>query len=82
MFSLLTEYSFWTVALGTCLLAFASSMVGTISVLTKQSMIGDSLGHAAYPGVVFSFILFQSRIPLNVIFQDHSKTEKGGRYEG
>ncbi|MCP1639531.1 manganese/zinc/iron transport system permease protein [Streptococcus gallinaceus] len=64
MFSLLTEYSFWTVALGTCLLAFASSMVGTISVLTKQSMIGDSLGHAAYPGVVFSFILFQSRNPL------------------
>ncbi|MBY5034201.1 metal ABC transporter permease [Streptococcus gallolyticus] len=63
MFSLLTEYSFWTVALGTCLLALASSMVGTISVLTKQSMIGDSLGHAAYPGVIFSFILFQSRSP-------------------
>ncbi len=63
MFDILKEYSFWTVALGTCFLAFAASMIGTISVLTKQSLIGDSLGHAAYPGVVFSFMVFQNRNP-------------------
>lgn len=63
MFELLNEYTFWTVALGTVCLATATSVTGTISVLTKQSMIGDSLGHAAYPGVIFSFILFQSRSP-------------------
>lgn len=63
MFDILTEYSFWTVALGTCFLALAASMIGTISVLTKQSLIGDSLGHAAYPGVIFSFMFFQSRNP-------------------
>ncbi|WP_165497262.1 iron chelate uptake ABC transporter family permease subunit [Streptococcus sp. X16XC17] len=63
MFELLQDYSFWTVALGTCFLALSASMIGTISVLTKQSLIGDSLGHAAYPGVIFSFIVFQSRNP-------------------
>ncbi|WP_269082028.1 metal ABC transporter permease [Streptococcus sp. X13SY08] len=63
VFELLQDYSFWTVALGTCFLALSASMIGTISVLTKQSLIGDSLGHAAYPGVIFSFIVFQSRNP-------------------
>lgn len=63
MFDVLREYSFWTVALGTAFLALATSTVGTISVLTKQSLIGDSLGHASYPGVIFSYMLFQSRNP-------------------
>lgn len=64
MFSVLTEYSFWTVALGTAFLALATSVVGTVSVLTRQSLLGDSLGHASYPGVIFSYMLFQSRNPL------------------
>lgn len=63
MFEILGEYSFWTVAMGTCMLALATSMIGTISVLTRQSLIGDSLGHASYPGVIVSFMVFQSRNP-------------------
>ncbi|MBS4750098.1 iron chelate uptake ABC transporter family permease subunit [Granulicatella sp. zg-ZJ] len=62
--SVLFDYSFITVAVGTIILALASSMVGTISVLTKQSLIGDTIGHASYPGVIFAFILFQQRDPL------------------
>lgn len=64
MLSVLSEYSFWTVAIGTMCLALAASQIGTISVLTKQSLIGDSLGHASYPGVILSFMVFQSRNPL------------------
>ncbi|MDQ0223457.1 manganese/zinc/iron transport system permease protein [Streptococcus moroccensis] len=64
MLAVLTDYAFLTVAVGTLILALASSMVGTITVLTKQSLIGDMLGHAAYPGVVFAFMVFQSRQPL------------------
>lgn len=60
---ILLDYSFLTVAIGTCLLALASSFIGTISVLTNQSLIGDTIGHASYPGVIFSFIVFQSRSP-------------------
>ena len=61
---ILTDYSFWTVALGTMLFAFSTSMIGTISVLTRQSLIGDTLGHASYPGVILAFMLFQTRQPL------------------
>lgn len=63
MFDILWDYSFWTVALGTICLALAASQIGTISVLTRQSLIGDSLGHASYPGVILSFMVFQSRNP-------------------
>ncbi|HFI0402695.1 TPA: metal ABC transporter permease [Streptococcus suis] len=64
MLELLRDYSFWTVALGTLVLALAASQIGTISVLTRQSLIGDSLGHAAYPGIILSYMVFQSRQPL------------------
>ncbi|HFU4463254.1 TPA: metal ABC transporter permease [Streptococcus suis] len=64
MLELLEDYSFWTVALGTLVLALAASQIGTISVLTRQSLIGDSLGHAAYPGIILSYMVFQSRQPL------------------
>ncbi|HEM3695214.1 TPA: metal ABC transporter permease [Streptococcus suis] len=64
MLELMRDYSFWTVAMGTLVLALAASQIGTISVLTRQSLIGDSLGHAAYPGIILSYMVFQSRQPL------------------
>ncbi|HFI0144038.1 TPA: metal ABC transporter permease [Streptococcus suis] len=64
MLELMQDYSFWTVAMGTLVLALAASQIGTISVLTRQSLIGDSLGHAAYPGIILSYMVFQSRQPL------------------
>ncbi|WP_193437891.1 metal ABC transporter permease, partial [Streptococcus suis] len=45
MFEVFKEYSFWTVALGTVSLAVAASTIGSISVLTRQSLLGDALGH-------------------------------------
>lgn len=67
MFEVFKEYSFWTVALGTVSLAVAASTIGSISVLTKQSLLGDALGHASYPGVIVSFMIFQSRHPLYLL---------------
>lgn len=64
MLDLFRDYSFWTVVLGTLVLALASSIVGTVTVLTKQSLIGDMLGHASYPGVILAYMLFQTRHPL------------------
>lgn len=64
MFEVLQDYSFWTVALGTVSLALASSSIGSVTVLTRQSLLGDALGHASYPGVILSFMVFQSRNPL------------------
>ncbi len=64
MISILFSYDFWVVAAGTSLLALAGSIVGCFSVYQGQSLVGDAIGHSAYPGVVLAFICFQTRDPL------------------
>ena len=51
----------WVVVLGTSLLGFICGMTGCFAVLRKQSLIGDAVSHAALPGVVGGYILFQSK---------------------
>jgi manganese/zinc/iron transport system permease protein len=46
--------------LGSMFMCFASSLVGTIVVIRKRSLLGEALSHAAYPGVVLSVLLFAS----------------------
>lgn len=62
--SLLTEYSFIVVALGTSILALSTAMVGSVNILKGQSLIGDVVGHASFLGVVLAFMLFTQRNPL------------------
>ena len=62
--NILTNYSFLVVAAGTVVLAIASGMVGTVSVLKGQSLIGEAIGHSAFAGIVISFMLFQQRSPI------------------
>lgn len=57
MIDTLSSYSFQVVAVGTMVLAFASGIIGTISVLKQQSLIGDAIGHAQFPGVVLAFMI-------------------------
>lgn len=52
------SYTFIIVALGTVILSVASGVVGTISVIKGQSLIGDAIGHATFPGIVLAFMLF------------------------
>lgn len=59
------NYSFYIIAIGTVLLAIASSMVGSLNVYKGQSLIGDAMGHAAFPGIILAFMLSSSK---NVIF--------------
>lgn len=61
---LLNSYGFWIVALGTTLLAMTAALVGALNVFRGQSLIGDAIGHAAFPGIVFAFMLFMTRSPL------------------
>ena len=60
----LTGYSFLIVGSGTFLLAAIAGAVGCITVLKGQSLIGDAIGHAAFPGIVLSFMLFLQREPI------------------
>ena len=64
---LLATPVFGIVAIGASLLAFACALVGSLSVLKGQSLIGDAMGHAAFPGVVLAFMLFQTRDPLLLV---------------
>lgn len=56
-FSTLTQYSFIVVAIGTVLLAISTGIVGTISILKGQSLIGDAVGHASLPGIILAFMI-------------------------
>ena len=55
--TILQSYTTQMVLLGTALLGLASGIAGTFAVLRKESLIGDSLSHAALPGVVIAFLL-------------------------
>ncbi len=43
------------------ILGFLAGSFGVFIVLKKQALVGDSLAHAALPGVVITYILFQSK---------------------
>lgn len=68
MINILFSYDFLVVAIGTFILAITSAIVGCFSVYKGQSLVGDAIGHASYPGVVLAFMLFQSRNPIILVF--------------
>lgn len=59
--SLLHDYTFQVVALGSALLGIVSGVLGSFAVLRKQSLLGDGVSHAALPGVVMAFLLTGSK---------------------
>ena len=61
LISLLSDYTFQTVALGTVLLGIISGVLGSFAVLRRQSLLGDGVSHAALPGVVMAFLLTGSK---------------------
>ena len=60
---ILMNYAFQIIALGTALLAAVAAPVGALSVYKGQSLIGDAIGHATFPGVVLAFMTFSTRSP-------------------
>ncbi|WRS27962.1 iron chelate uptake ABC transporter family permease subunit [Oscillospiraceae bacterium MB08-C2-2] len=61
LISLLHDYTFQTVALGSALLGIISGVLGSFAVLRRQSLLGDGVSHSALPGVVMAFILLGSK---------------------
>lgn len=52
---------------GAVLLGSSTGVIGSFLFFRKHSLIGDALAHAALPGVMSAFILFQSRDPLVIL---------------
>jgi manganese/zinc/iron transport system permease protein len=53
----LTDYTIRTVAIGAAILGIVSGALSSFAVLRRQSLLGDTMSHAALPGVVIAFIL-------------------------
>lgn len=58
---LLTDYTIQNVIMGAVLLGISSGVLGSFAVLRQQSLLGDTLAHAALPGVCLGFLLAGSR---------------------
>ncbi|TBN38993.1 metal ABC transporter permease [Paracoccus subflavus] len=61
MLALLADSTIRTVALGAALLGISSGVLGCFAVLRRQSLLGDTLAHAALPGVCLGFLIAGSR---------------------
>ena len=61
---MISNYFFLVVAIGTTALGLATSVVRTTLVLEKQSQLGDTIGHSVFPGIILSFMIFQTRQPV------------------
>ena len=49
------------------LLGMALGLIGCLAYYKKQSLMSDALSHAALPGVVTAFLLFQEKDLLTLI---------------
>lgn len=54
---LIFDYTLRNVALGSALLGIVSGVLGSFAVLRKQGLLGDTLAHAALPGICIAFLL-------------------------
>ena len=54
---LFSDYTARTILLGAASLGIVSGVVGSYTVLRKQSLVGDVMSHAALPGIVLAFII-------------------------
>lgn len=61
MIGLFSDFTLRTVAIGASLLGILSGALGTFALLRKQSLLGDSISHAALPGIVLAFIITGSK---------------------
>lgn len=61
LLTLAQDYTIQNVAIGAALLGITSGLLGSFAVLRQQSLLGDTLSHAALPGICLGFIVAGSR---------------------
>lgn len=61
MVAILFSSNFQWVFVSTLLLGIAAGLIGCLAYWKKQSLMSDALSHAALPGVVLAFLLFQTK---------------------
>lgn len=61
---LLSDYTIRSVLLGSALLGIVAGTLGSFAVLRQRSLLGDTMSHAALPGIALAFLLTGSKSPL------------------
>ena len=64
---ILLSSNFQWVLMSTAASGMASGLIGCLAYCKKQSLMSDALSHAALPGVVIAFLLFQEKNLLTLI---------------
>src|SRR3954453_5550331 len=59
--SILLSSNFQWVLFSTLLLGMAAGLIGCMAHWKRQSLMSDALSHAALPGVVIAFMIFQEK---------------------
>lgn len=62
-----TDYTLRSILLGSALLGLVAGTLGSFSVLRRQSLIGDTVAHAALPGICAAFLLTGTRDTLGLL---------------
>lgn len=61
LLTVLSDYTVQNVVGGAILLGIVSGVLGSFAVLRQQSLLGDTLAHAALPGVCIGFLIAGTR---------------------
>lgn len=61
MLTLLSDFTIQNVMIGAAMLGIVSGVLGSFAVLRKQSLLGDTLSHAALPGICIGFMIASAR---------------------
>ncbi|CAI6083338.1 Manganese transport system membrane protein MntC [Paenibacillus sp. JJ-100] len=59
--SILSDPNTRWILLGCMLLGFSSGIIGSFTFLRRQSLMGDTLAHAALPGICIAFMLTETK---------------------
>ena len=59
-----SDYTLRNVILGSMILGIASGALGCFAVLRQRSLLGDTMSHAALPGIALAFLISGSKAPL------------------
>jgi manganese/zinc/iron transport system permease protein len=67
LWSTLGGHTGLTVVAGSALIGMVAGVLGAFALLRRQSLLGDTLSHAALPGVCAGFLLAGARDPLAIL---------------
>ncbi|MDZ7705869.1 MAG: metal ABC transporter permease [Trueperaceae bacterium] len=67
MLELFSDFTLRNVAMGAALLGISSGVLGSFALLREQSLLGDTLSHAALPGVCLGFLIAGGRNLLPIL---------------